>query len=135
MRADSAPRAEPLPPAQLPRDRRRRRRRRRNQNSTKPYLTTPYTPPTHRRRGWTRFIVEKPFGRDLASSEALADELGALWPERSLYRIDHYLGKELLQSLFVMRFGGWWLGGGVGCAFGCSGVWVLFLGFRRSLSD
>jgi hypothetical protein len=84
---------------------------------------------------WTRLVVEKPFGRDLASSEALADELGALWPERSLYRIDHYLGKELLQSLFVMRFGGWWLGGGVGCAFGCSGVWVLFLGFRRSLSD
>ncbi len=60
---------------------------------------------------WTRLVVEKPFGRDLASSEALADELGALWPERSLYRIDHYLGKELLQSLFVMRFGGRWAGG------------------------
>lgn len=53
---------------------------------------------------WLRIIVEKPFGRDVASSEELADELGSMWPETQLYRIDHYLGKEMLQSLFVMRF-------------------------------
>ena len=49
-------------------------------------------------------IAEKPFGRDMASSEELADQLGALYPEQQLYRIDHYLGKEMLQSLFVLRF-------------------------------
>jgi hypothetical protein len=42
-------------------------------------------------------IVEKPFGNDLESSEALCDELGALFTEEQLYRIDHYLGKELAQ--------------------------------------
>jgi glucose-6-phosphate 1-dehydrogenase len=40
---------------------------------------------------WLRVIVEKPFGRDLQSSEELADELGRLYPESQLYRIDHYL--------------------------------------------
>ena len=53
---------------------------------------------------WIRVIAEKPFGRDVDTSEKLADELGALYPESQLYRIDHYLGKEMLQSLFVMRF-------------------------------
>jgi glucose-6-phosphate 1-dehydrogenase len=53
---------------------------------------------------WIRVIVEKPFGRDVDSSEELAEELGSLYPESQLYRIDHYLGKEMLQSLFVMRF-------------------------------
>jgi len=43
---------------------------------------------------WIRLIVEKPFGHDLASSEALADELGELYPEDQLYRIDHYLGES-----------------------------------------
>jgi glucose-6-phosphate 1-dehydrogenase len=55
-------------------------------------------------RGWTRVIVEKPFGKDLDSSEALSSELGALFSEDQLYRIDHYLGKELVQNLLVMRF-------------------------------
>jgi glucose-6-phosphate 1-dehydrogenase len=40
---------------------------------------------------WIRVIVEKPFGKDLASSEELASELGALYPEQQLWRIDHYL--------------------------------------------
>jgi hypothetical protein len=48
-------------------------------------------------QSWVRLIVEKPFGRDLASSEALAGQLGSLFPEEQLYRIDHYLGKELAQ--------------------------------------
>jgi glucose-6-phosphate 1-dehydrogenase len=43
--------------------------------------------------------VEKPFGKDLDSSEALSSELGALFSEDQLYRIDHYLGKELVQNL------------------------------------
>uniref|UniRef100_A0A7S0UPW7 Glucose-6-phosphate 1-dehydrogenase n=1 Tax=Polytomella parva TaxID=51329 RepID=A0A7S0UPW7_9CHLO len=62
---------------------------------------------------WVRVIVEKPFGRDLASSEELAEALGKQWPEEQLYRIDHYLGKELVQNMLVLRFangvfGGWW---------------------------
>lgn len=55
-------------------------------------------------RGWTRVIVEKPFGKDLESSEALSSELGALFTEEQLYRIDHYLGKEMVQNLLIMRF-------------------------------
>ncbi len=54
--------------------------------------------------GWTRMIVEKPFGRDLASSNALGQALGKLFPEESLFRIDHYLGKEMVQNLQVLRF-------------------------------
>lgn len=53
---------------------------------------------------WIRVIVEKPFGKDVESSEELAEQLGELYPEEQLYRIDHYLGKEMLQNLFVLRF-------------------------------
>lgn len=53
---------------------------------------------------WLRLIVEKPFGTDLESSNELAKTLGALWPEDKLYRIDHYLGKELSQNMVFMRF-------------------------------
>ena len=56
-------------------------------------------------KGWNRMIVEKPFGRDSESSEVLAKQLGALFNEDQLYRIDHYLGKELVQNLLVLRFG------------------------------
>eukprot|EP00850_Spirogloea_muscicola_P002141 SM000008S22230 [mRNA] locus=s8:585467:589117:- [translate_table: standard] len=55
-------------------------------------------------RGWSRVILEKPFGKDLQSSEDLANELGELFNEDQLFRIDHYLGKELVQNLLVMRF-------------------------------
>lgn len=60
-------------------------------------------------QSWARLIVEKPFGRDLASSEALAGQLGSLFPEEQLYRIDHYLGKELAQvgGRGVCVWGGW----------------------------
>nr|CAB3450273.1 unnamed protein product [Digitaria exilis] len=54
--------------------------------------------------GWTRVIVEKPFGKDLDSAEELSAELGKLFDEEQLYRIDHYLGKELVQNLLVLRF-------------------------------
>uniref|UniRef100_A0A0E0DFD8 glucose-6-phosphate dehydrogenase (NADP(+)) n=1 Tax=Oryza meridionalis TaxID=40149 RepID=A0A0E0DFD8_9ORYZ len=54
--------------------------------------------------GWTRVIVEKPFGKDLDSAEELSAQLGELFDENQLYRIDHYLGKELVQNLLVLRF-------------------------------
>ena len=56
-------------------------------------------------KGWTRLIIEKPFGRDLASFEELNDTLSQHFEEDShLFRIDHYLGKEMVQNLTVMRF-------------------------------
>ncbi|MHB8510572.1 MAG: glucose-6-phosphate dehydrogenase [Actinomycetota bacterium] len=54
--------------------------------------------------GWSRLVVEKPFGHDRASAEALSDAIHVYFPEESLYRIDHYLGKETVQNLFVFRF-------------------------------
>ncbi|HLX60748.1 MAG TPA: glucose-6-phosphate dehydrogenase [Planctomycetota bacterium] len=54
---------------------------------------------------WTRVIVEKPFGRDLASAQKLNDELGAVLDESQIYRIDHYLGKETVQNILSFRFG------------------------------
>ncbi|CAG9464164.1 unnamed protein product [Pedinophyceae sp. YPF-701] len=53
---------------------------------------------------WVRYVVEKPFGRDLASSEELCEFIGGLFPEPQIYRIDHYLGKELAQNMLVLRF-------------------------------
>lgn len=54
-------------------------------------------------RGWTRIIVEKPFGKDFDSSQRLSDHLGSLFTEQQLYRIDHYLGKEMVQNLMTLR--------------------------------
>ncbi|MBT5876680.1 MAG: glucose-6-phosphate dehydrogenase [Candidatus Latescibacteria bacterium] len=54
--------------------------------------------------GWTRIIVEKPFGRDLASSNLLDEEIHGVFRERQVYRIDHYLGKETVQNLLTFRF-------------------------------
>lgn len=54
--------------------------------------------------GWTRFIVEKPFGRDLNSFRALSRDLYEHLKEEQIYRIDHYLGKELIEDLTVLRF-------------------------------
>ncbi|XP_058188326.1 glucose-6-phosphate 1-dehydrogenase, cytoplasmic isoform [Rhododendron vialii] len=54
--------------------------------------------------GWTRIVVEKPFGKDLDSSEKLSEQIGELFEEPQIYRIDHYLGKELVQNLLVLRF-------------------------------
>lgn len=55
--------------------------------------------------GWTRIIVEKPFGHDLASAQALNAELAHVFNENQIFRIDHYLGKETVQNLLVFRFG------------------------------
>jgi glucose-6-phosphate 1-dehydrogenase len=54
--------------------------------------------------GWTRIIVEKPFGRDYASARALNRQLARFFREEQIYRIDHYLGKETVQNLLVFRF-------------------------------
>ena len=54
--------------------------------------------------GWTRIVVEKPFGRDLASAQALNAVLHQHFAEPQIYRIDHYLGKETVQNLLVFRF-------------------------------
>ncbi|KIY96886.1 glucose-6-phosphate 1-dehydrogenase [Monoraphidium neglectum] len=54
--------------------------------------------------GWTRVIVEKPFGRDSDSSKELAEGLARHLSEDQIYRIDHYLGKELIENLTVLRF-------------------------------
>ncbi|MCE9594005.1 MAG: glucose-6-phosphate dehydrogenase [Planctomycetes bacterium] len=53
---------------------------------------------------WRRVIVEKPFGRDLASAKALNANLLAVLAEKQIYRIDHYLGKETVQNILVFRF-------------------------------
>ncbi len=53
--------------------------------------------------GWNRVIVEKPFGKDLDSSSELSRHLGSLFQEDEIYRIDHYLGKEMVQNLMLLR--------------------------------
>jgi glucose-6-phosphate 1-dehydrogenase len=55
-------------------------------------------------RSWQRIIVEKPLGRDLATAESLNRSLGAVFEEDAIYRIDHYLGKELVRNVLVLRF-------------------------------
>jgi glucose-6-phosphate 1-dehydrogenase len=55
--------------------------------------------------GYRRLVVEKPFGSDLASARALQKSLVDRVPEERLYRIDHYLGKEMVRSLLGLRFG------------------------------
>ncbi len=53
---------------------------------------------------WHRIIIEKPFGSDLASAESLNRALGRVFEEDSIFRIDHYLGKELVQNILALRF-------------------------------
>lgn len=55
-------------------------------------------------RGYTRVVVEKPFGHDLASARALNATLHRYFDERQIFRIDHYLGKETVRNLLVFRF-------------------------------
>lgn len=54
--------------------------------------------------GWTRVIVEKPFGKDLESNRQLDRDLKEYLSEEQIFRIDHYLGKELIENLTVLRF-------------------------------
>lgn len=83
------------------------------------YLATPpalYTPVIqqlaaggltrkHGARGSTRIVIEKPFGSDLESAQALNRQLHEVFDEKQVYRIDHYLGKETVQNILVFRFG------------------------------
>ncbi len=54
--------------------------------------------------GWTRIVVEKPFGKDLRTAQALDKLLGKLYKEEQIFRIDHYLAKETLQNILAFRF-------------------------------
>ncbi len=56
------------------------------------------------RDGWTRVIVEKPFGRDLDSARALNNLIRGEFDESEVFRIDHYLGKDTVQNMLVLRF-------------------------------
>ncbi len=58
-----------------------------------------------RETGWSRIVIEKPFGHDLASARALNDEVMRVFEESQVYRIDHYLGKDTVRNLLVFRFG------------------------------
>jgi glucose-6-phosphate 1-dehydrogenase len=64
------------------------------------HLTDPCSP----EEGWTRVLIEKPFGKDLESARELDHLLGTLFKEEQIYRIDHYLGKEMLQNIITFRF-------------------------------
>lgn len=54
--------------------------------------------------GYKRVVIEKPFGRDLESAKALSKHITHAFSEENTYRIDHYLGKEMLQNIMVIRF-------------------------------
>lgn len=54
--------------------------------------------------GWHRLVIEKPFGYDLQSAQKLNEELSQVFKEEEIYRIDHYLGKEMVQNIEVIRF-------------------------------
>ncbi|MQY77285.1 MAG: glucose-6-phosphate dehydrogenase, partial [Spirochaeta sp.] len=53
---------------------------------------------------YSRIIIEKPFGRDLFSAQALNSKLSSIFREQQIFRIDHYLGKETVQNVMVFRF-------------------------------
>jgi glucose-6-phosphate 1-dehydrogenase len=68
-----------------------------------------YVPPEGRpvwadRRPWRRVVIEKPFGHDLKSARELNDTLAEVFPPASVFRIDHYLGKETVQNILALRF-------------------------------
>lgn len=53
---------------------------------------------------WNRLVIEKPFGKDLKTARELNNKLIEVFDESSIYRIDHYLGKEMIQNIMVLRF-------------------------------
>jgi len=81
--------------------------------ATPPDAFAPIVNQLHRcglaRRGeqlpWSRIVIEKPFGSDLQSARILNDQLGESFEENQIFRIDHYLGKETVQNIMVLRFG------------------------------
>ncbi|MCX7996935.1 MAG: glucose-6-phosphate dehydrogenase [Patescibacteria group bacterium] len=63
-------------------------------------LTNPCSP----EEGWTRILIEKPFGKDSNTATKIEDMLGKLFREEQVYRIDHYLAKEMTQNILTFRF-------------------------------
>lgn len=57
------------------------------------------------KNGIARIIIEKPFGKDLESSRGLDKALRPNWKEEEIFRIDHYLGKEMVKNILILRFG------------------------------
>jgi len=55
-------------------------------------------------KGWTRILVEKPFGRDIKTARKLDKKLGLLFKETQIFRIDHYMAKEAMQNILAFRF-------------------------------
>jgi glucose-6-phosphate 1-dehydrogenase len=53
---------------------------------------------------WSRVVIEKPFGHDLQSAQELNEVVNSVFPEESVFRIDHYLGKETVQNILALRF-------------------------------
>ena len=70
------------------------------QNLSDSRLTEPCADET----GWTRVLIEKPFGNDLETARSLDKLLGKLFKEEQIFRIDHYLAKEALQNMMAFRF-------------------------------
>lgn len=58
----------------------------------------------HPKKGIARVFIEKPFGRDLESSRELQRHLAPEWNEEEVFRIDHYLGKEMVKNILILRF-------------------------------
>jgi glucose-6-phosphate 1-dehydrogenase len=67
-------------------------------------LSEPSGPDASGHRPWRRVVIEKPFGHDLASARELNSMLDAVFPAQSVFRIDHYLGKETVQNILALRF-------------------------------
>ncbi|MGK0465737.1 glucose-6-phosphate dehydrogenase [Clostridium sp.] len=55
--------------------------------------------------GWQRIMIEKPFGSNLETARILNENISKLIPEKDIFRIDHYLGKEMIQNILAIRFG------------------------------
>jgi glucose-6-phosphate 1-dehydrogenase len=68
------------------------------------YMPPPGQEAWANRRPWRRVVIEKPFGRDLKSARELNDILSEVFPPGSVFRIDHYLGKETVQNILALRF-------------------------------
>ncbi len=67
-------------------------------------LADPPPPAPGHPASWRRVVIEKPFGHDLASAQALNETLSEVFPPHAVFRIDHYLGKETVQNILALRF-------------------------------
>ncbi len=74
------------------------------ENTFKNLSSSGLTDPCSPEEGWTRVLVEKPFGKNARTARRIDDLLGKLFKEEQIYRIDHYLAKEMLQNILAFRF-------------------------------